>query len=525
MTSRYAQTHATTLLLALSIAATPLLAGCEQICEAGIEVGNCPAPCTAVSPSPRWQDPSLAELLDVEGAVLCEVSEEREGARAKASLWVPGKVHDANMKAVNIAQSKDWSRVRDNWYDSRDTSDRNKESLFVSWRGGILQYNVGKKDRYGARWDIEYDGYPPMPVIPEDATFFSIRMPANDGGNDAYLLIATFDGKTIPLWTVKQGDARSGPSASTSDTLFFGGSGSRDVKIYGPDRTFKTYTIPETAMPAKGGGSISAEGLDHKERYTLVFSSNSDRENVQLGRVDKEGNWDVEEIPIKTTSSLPDLTYTKDGATFAVLKKQVIGKTDGGEWLTGELKHNASLDQVVGVDGGRALIATERGIARATIADDALEIEMISKIKRAKLYPTNTDLVIARNESTTLLIRGDEVESIDFFNGSKYAKRGKYEFTVGGDGTMMMTDLDGKYAKVRRVDGTTTRYPKEGSFEQKPAGMSWLDLNGHAYLRTRDQKLLVLKDEQVITLKDLANYIPTVLWVHVKGKGAILPTF
>lgn len=90
---------ATTLSLLCVAFATAVLGACTK-----------EPPCKAGKPDAAWEAAPLSALIPKD-ATVCEGS-----SPTSLKLWKPVKVHDANMAAVDAAQSNGWDRVSDNWY-------------------------------------------------------------------------------------------------------------------------------------------------------------------------------------------------------------------------------------------------------------------------------------------------------------------------------------------------------------------------------------------------------------------------
>ena len=91
-------------------------------------------PCEPGELSATFKEEPLAKAIPTGADVtVCKVSD----GETHAQFWRPTKVFRATMDSTSAAQDNGWTRNNDNWYNSRDTSERPKWSELSNAKGKL----------------------------------------------------------------------------------------------------------------------------------------------------------------------------------------------------------------------------------------------------------------------------------------------------------------------------------------------------------------------------------------------------
>ncbi len=466
-------------------------AGCSALCE--LEASFCAAPCEATTLPEGWKSEPLGSLVPSDEATVCEASVSEDGSAAKGSFWVATEVHDANMDAVEGAQDDGWSRIGDNWYGTSGDFDTPKWSEFANERGELLRIDVHGVGG-GARVDVTYQGFPPLPELEGDVTLFQV----------GEIMVAMTDGQLVPLW-----GAPGGGIDATSDGFFYSAKDRTQVMRYGPNAGVHPHPIA-----IEGSGQLGKHGVGPDGGLWITFDPNDDSKSIQLGHL-HAGDWEMVDLPAfdPPLTGHIELAHGTDGTLFLAGGQGVHARTNG-TWRSAALPDAVALDGLTTRDDGSAVVLTNKEILSVRIDGEGLDVQRIAKASYPKVVGQGSTIVV-RNSRKTMLLEGEGVTSLK----PLHDRSTNGDVAVGADGTIAVTIRKPSSIVVRTPDGTVTRYPEEGALPWTVDKRVWVDGTGRVYAATNGP-MIVIEDGTMKQMPVPAGLEGPVYSVAFMGQGA-----
>lgn len=476
---------------ALVVAAGFSVAGCDRLCELGLDTGSC-APCEAASIPKAWKQPHLEPLLPEGDAVVCEATVGDDGM-GTLNYWTPGSVHDANMAAIGAAQDNGWARLEDNWYGTSGDFDSPKWSTLGLERGDALRIDV-EAEAPGARVVMKLAGFPEPPTLRGDVTVFTYK-------NASFSLQ---DGQLAVLPGVTGGVRQ-----SFEDGFLFG-SAHKAYRRYEADGSISDLG----AFPNEGSGSLADHGPGPDGGPWLVFRPGSEQKVVFGSLVD--GAWKTESFtdfdPPLPTSNI-DVAQTASGRVWMCIYDALYVR-DGEKWTGVKLPARPSAIYGFIAQGESVLYPTTKGVLRASFADGAFAWETALKISNAKLHDAGPLGVVARNDRKTVLIGPEGVTALELPG----AKKGK-SIATNSAGVIAVATTSPSAMLVRGVEGTITRFPEEGALPDTVSRMK-IDPKGRVWALMKAGNPVVAVDGRVEVIQGLVADGAQPHGISFMGNGA-----
>ncbi len=467
------------------------VAGCDRLCELGIDTGSC-APCEAASIPEAWKQAHLEPLLPGDDAVVCEASFDDKGS-GTLNYWAPGSVHDANMAAVSAAQDSGWDRLEDNWYGTSGDFDTPKWSTLGLKRGDALRIDV-HAEKPGARVVMKVAAFPEPPELRGDATVFTYK-----GAS-----FAMQDGQLAVLPGVTGGVVQ-----SFEDGFLFGHA-HKAYKRYEPDGSITDLG----EFPHEGSGSLADYGPGPDGGPWLVFRPGSEQKVVFGSLVD--GAWSSESFtdfdPPLPTSNL-DVARTDSGRVWMTIYDALYVK-DGDTWTGVKLPQKTSAIYGFIAQGESVLYPTNKGVVRASFEGGEFKWETAVKMSNPKLRDAGALGVVARNDRKSVLIGPGEVTPLELPG----AKEGP-SIATSDAGVIAVATTSPSTVLVRGVDGTITRYPADGALPDTVSRME-IDPNGRVWALMKASNPVVAVEGRVEVIPGLVADGAQPYRISFMGNGA-----
>ncbi len=426
------------------------LAGCEKLCDAGIQ-DKCP-PCVAAPVSPAWEGPSLQPLMPGDDAIVCEATGEQTGD-AMLSYWLPERVHDTNVATVGAAQNAGWIRTGDNWYEGSDRSQLPKWSEFGTKTGHKLRIDI-KAESGGTRVILRFESVPLSPALQGDVSIFAYRAAS----------YALQDGLMHGLKGVV-----GGATIASANGFYFRAAPDRYGQ-YQPDGT----AVLHPAFPKAAGGAVTAHGPGPRGMPWMSHRPEDRREPLVLGEL-IDGQWDLEVVP-NISPPLPRGSVdavVSDNGTVWLLSGSVLYAKDASGWRSEKLRAPPGPLRPLAAEADSVLVSTEREVIRASLHKKRITT---TSVLAMDFYPELFDAgqagIVARTRTELVLIDAEAATTIDL-PGDALAP----DIATNANGVIAVATKSPSRVIVRGVDGTITPYPelasRVASMSIDPMGRVW----------------------------------------------------
>ncbi len=464
------------------------LAGCEKLCDAGINE-KCP-PCVAAPVSSAWERPMLEPLVPTGDAIVCESTGEQTGD-ATISYWLPERVHDSNVVTVGTAQEAGWIRTSDNWYDDNDRSQMPKWSEFGLSTGDTLRIDL-KAEGGGTRVEVRLEAVPLSPVLQGDVSIFAYR--------DASYALQ--NGRVVGLPGVVGG------AAISSGNSFYFRTGTDQYGYYQPDGT----AIIHPAFPA-ADGSTTSHGPGPRGMPWMSNNPTDRSKPLLIGEL-VDGIWDLEAVTglsPRLPSGSVDAVVTTTGTVW-LLASDVLYAKDASGWHGHRLKSRAGPLRPIVAEANSVLVSTQNDVLRATFDGKRIKTTSAASLDfYPELYAAGELGVVARTRTDVVLINGETSTKLEL-PGDALAP----DIALNAHGVIAVATKSPSTIIVRETDGTITRYPE---LTHRVAGMS-IDPIGRVWTLLVDGDPVVADRGTLVPLLGLAEDGRRPSSVTFMGNGA-----
>lgn len=408
------------------------LAGCEKLCDAGINE-KCP-PCVPSPLTRAWDRPMLQPLVPTKDAIVCEATGDEAGD-AKLSYWLPHRVHESNVATVGAAQEAGWIRTSDNWYDGSDHSQMPKWSEFGLANGDTLRLDL-KAEGGGTRVELQIKAVPSSPQLVGDVSILAYR-------NASYALQ---DGRIVSLPGVV-----GGATISASDSFYFR-TGAGQYGQYQPDGT----SVVHPAFPA-GAGSTAAHGPGPRGMPWMSHNPTDPNQPFLLGEL-VEGKWELEVVSgvvPRMPSGSADAVVTQAGTVW-LLVGRVLYTKDASGWHGKKLAAKPAPLRPLAAEANGVLLSTEHGVLRASFDGKRINTGPVTELEfYPELFDAGEAGVLARTRTDVVLITGETATKLDL-PGDALAP----DIATNAHGVIAVATKSPSTIIVRETDGSITRYPE-----------------------------------------------------------------
>ena len=425
------------------------LAGCEKLCDAGIQE-KCP-PCVPSAVPQAWERPMLEPLVPGENAIVCDATGDEAGG-AMLSYWLPHRVHESNIATVSAAQDAGWIRTGDNWYDANDSSQLPKWSEFSVETGDKLRIDV-KAEAGGTRVALRVESVPPSPTLQGDVSIFAYR--------DASYALQ--DGRVIGLPGVVGGTA-----VASVDGFYFR-TAHDQYGHYQPDG----IAVVHPAFPA-GDGFTTAHGPGPRGMPWMSYNPRDHNKPLVLGEL-VDGAWDLELVTglsPRMPSGSADAVVTEAGTVWLLVGQVLYAKGPSG-WRGKKLGTRPAPLRPIVAEPNSVLISTEHSVLRATLDGKRINTTHVASLDfYPELYDAGEAGVVARTRTEVVLIAAEAATTLEL-PGDSLAP----DIAINAHGVIAVATKSPSTIIVRETDGTITRYPelprRVASMSVDPLGRVW----------------------------------------------------
>jgi len=464
------------------------LAGCEKLCDAGINE-KCP-PCKPVPLSSAWERTMLEPLVPTDDAIVCEATG-TEAGDATLSYWLPERVHESNVATVSAAQNAGWIRTSDNWYDDNDRSQMAKWSEFGISNGDTLRIDL-KSEGGGTRVEVQLETIPLSPRLQGDVSIFAYR--------DASYALQ--DGRVIALPGVVGG------AAISSENSFYFRTAVDQYGHYPPDGA----AVVHPAFPA-GDGSTTAHGPGPRGLPWVSHNPTDRNKPLLLGEL-VDGIWDLEAVTglsPRLPSGSVDAAVTGSGAVWLLAGNNLYTK-DASGWRGKKLPSRSGPLRPLVAEANSVLISTEHAVLRASFDGKRIITTPVAFLDfYPELYDAGEAGVVARTRTEVVLIDAETSTKLEL-PGDSLAP----DIALNDHGVIAVATKSPSTIIVRETDGTITRYPE---LPRRVASMS-IDALGRVWTLLVDGDPVVADRGTLVPLLGLSEDGMRPSSVTFMGNGA-----